>query len=869
MVRRVRMNKRRLGLVSVLLVVTLLLSLLISIVPCSEAVAGTRGAWGAQLTNTSYLPWEVEFLTLEDLDTSITSKFWNGPLQSATIGVVTGADGKAKFVLWPGPDTSVNVIIQFEGEPVFSYRSRVYEELFLTPNTAEVLVSAYQQKIHQSHQAALANIQQMGINFTVTAEYTYVFNGIAVSVKMKDVPRISELYRVKAVYPDYEVQVTLTHSAPLIGAPQVWQMQDALGQQVTGQGIEVAVIDTGIDYTHPDLGAGFGPAYKVIGGYDFVNDDADPMDDMGHGTHVAGIIAANGTVKGIAPDAKLLAYKVLNAYGSGSFSDVISGIERACNPDDDPTTDDAVDVINMSLGGSGDPDDPVSQTVDAAVDLGVAVVVAAGNDYDYQTIGSPGVARNALTVGACDKNDLIADFSSRGPIPGSWAIKPDIIAPGVSVYSTVPETGELGDPSGYRILDGTSMSAPHVAGAAALLKQLHPAWTPEMIKANLMNTAKDVGYDVFTQGAGRVQVYEAANAEATIHPGSLSLGADDITQPSWSVSTSFTITNRSNPTHLDYSFTVSDSLPSGITVTVDPSSVTLAPGETREIVFSLSVDNTEVLNPSDAPYAYEGEIRARSSTETLRVPFAFIKGPMLHLIFTEEPWVVLVHNRVNKSWFYGWPGTSISLLVPEGTYDVMVDYPDVVTWVVREGVGVNTITQVNISKSEAVHQVERVPVDKNGQPIAISSGGESFIHQPSGIGLLTTGGIPLSKAFSNVSTDYRWEWTLSAYQNNDFYSFNGISNGISGPLSFHYSPSDFNHLTYTYHMDPGLNEIYIATWKSYVELDWALASFSSSDEVVPSYPFTQNVYLIPAPTADFHWHYAMDIYEYTGPGFDW
>lgn len=200
------MNKRRRGLLSVLLVVTLLLSLLISIVPCSEAVAGTQGTWGAQLTNTSYLPWEIEFLTLEDLDTSITPKFWNGRLQSATISVVTGADGKAKFVLWPGPDTSVNVIIQFEGEPVFSYASRVYQDVSLVSHTAEVLVNTYEQRVRQDHQAVVADIHQQGIDFELTEEYSYVFNGIAVSVKMKDVPRISELYRVKAVYPDYQVR---------------------------------------------------------------------------------------------------------------------------------------------------------------------------------------------------------------------------------------------------------------------------------------------------------------------------------------------------------------------------------------------------------------------------------------------------------------------------------------------------------------------------------------------------------------------------------------------------------------------------------------------------------------------------------------
>ena len=161
------------------------------------------------------------------------------------------------------------------------------------------------------------------------------------------------------------------------------------------------------------------------------------------------------------PDVSFLAYKVLSSFGSGSFSDVIAGIERATDPDGDPNTDDAADIINMSLGGGGNPDDSVSQAVDPASALGVAVVISAGNSGSrYQSIGSPGVARTAITVGATDDNDVIAGFTSRGPVPGEWAIKPDVVAPGVSILSAVPKEGVLGDPSGYLRLSGTSMAAP-------------------------------------------------------------------------------------------------------------------------------------------------------------------------------------------------------------------------------------------------------------------------------------------------------------------------------------------------------------------------------------------------------------------------
>ena len=145
-------------------------------------------------------------------------------------------------------------------------------------------------------------------------------------------------------------------------------------------GVTVAIIDTGIDYTHPALGGGFGPGFKVIGGWDFVNNDADPMDDAGHGTHVAGIVAGQSDdFTGVAPDASLIAYKVLGANGSGSESNVIAAIERAADPNQDGNTSDHVDVANLSLGGGGNPDDPGSIAIDNATAAGVTFAIAAGN----------------------------------------------------------------------------------------------------------------------------------------------------------------------------------------------------------------------------------------------------------------------------------------------------------------------------------------------------------------------------------------------------------------------------------------------------------------------------------------------------------
>jgi len=318
------------------------------------------------------------------------------------------------------------------------------------------------------------------------------------------------------------------------------------------------------------------PNDKIIGGYDFVNNDNYPMDNNGHGTHCAGIAAGNGVLKGVAPDAKLYAYKVLSSNGGGSSDDIIVGIERATDPNQDGDFSDSVDIISMSLGincrdytEDCGPDDSVSQAVDNAVDNGVVVIVSAGNcgpggnknkcpKIGDKTIGSPGTARKAITVGATFDRDYdnafyssscfeephnpgindVACFSSRGPVEWidesgnvNYLNKPDIVAPGVETCAAQWDTAYGIDenynnpdrPDIHRCLDdkhiaisGTSMAAPHVAGAVALLKQKNPDWSPEEIKMALKNTAVDIGEDINTQGAGRVDVLEAMDLKPSI-----------------------------------------------------------------------------------------------------------------------------------------------------------------------------------------------------------------------------------------------------------------------------------------------------------------------------------------------------------------
>ncbi|MEK6871862.1 MAG: S8 family serine peptidase, partial [Nanoarchaeota archaeon] len=316
---------------------------------------------------------------------------------------------------------------------------------------------------------------------------------------------------------------------------------------LTGKGIKIGIIDTGVDYTHKDLGGCFGNNCKVAGGYDFVNKDNDPKDDNGHGTHVAATAAGNGILKGVAPDATIYAYKVLNAEGSGKVSGIIASIERSIDLNQNKipceNKNDYLDIISLSLGGGGDPDDPPSTAIDNAAVCTVAVISAGNSGPNSNTIGSPGTARKAITVGATYKKDYdvykkeknvktdqVTYFSSRGPVEWNTdtgiklLIKPDITAPGAIICAAQmgnawnnKKCESLIDEEHVQI-SGTSMAAPHVSGAVALLKQKNPDWKPEEIKTALKNTAQKLidpatgkEYPLITQGHGRLDIQSAIN----------------------------------------------------------------------------------------------------------------------------------------------------------------------------------------------------------------------------------------------------------------------------------------------------------------------------------------------------------------------
>ncbi|GAB1692414.1 S8 family peptidase [Krasilnikovia sp. M28-CT-15] len=309
---------------------------------------------------------------------------------------------------------------------------------------------------------------------------------------------------------DRRLTVTLDESVPMIGAPAVWQAG------FDGTGITVGVLDTGIDATHPDF------AGRITEARSFV-DGEDSNDTYGHGTHVASTIAgtgaaSGGTYKGVAPGAKLLVGKVCDGSGSCPESAIMAGLEWVAG---------RAKVVNLSLGGDpGDGTDDLSKLVDTlTAKTGTLFVIAAGNSGCAPCVAAPGAATSALTVGAVDKQDKLAAFSNRGPRLGDATVKPEIVAPGVTI-TAARATGTFpdipGDPR-YVPLSGTSMATPHVTGSVALLAQARPAADATQLKDALVSAAKDDARSWNEQGAGRLDVARAVTQHVA-GPASASFG---------------------------------------------------------------------------------------------------------------------------------------------------------------------------------------------------------------------------------------------------------------------------------------------------------------------------------------------------------
>lgn len=530
------------------------------------------------------------------------------------------------------------------------------------------LMQNYNRSLLQQQRQFEYYLSSVAGNANVTKRFQNTVNGIVVNnLNADNIAKLKKDPRIKSILPDGRVDATLNKGLDLIKAQQVWQGIN--GVNATGKDITVAILDTGVDYLHPDLGGCLGEGCKVIGGYDFINDDADPIDINGHGTHVAGTVAANGPVyKGVAPDASILAVKVLNDNGSGYFSEIVTGVEYALNPDGDPLTDDAVDIINMSLsGGKWGDDDPLILATNNAVEAGVTIVVAAGNSGNYGDIQgfSPAASAHAITVGSVTKELELSWFSSKGPALSHAGLKPEVLAPGSDIEAPWPG-------GGYKQISGTSMASPHVAGAAALLLEAMPDLSPAAIKQRLMASAMDLELDPYAQGAGVIDIASAIESDLGVSEGGIDFGiiTDEISGEK-NLQGTLTLNNLSdNVLSGKISIIETENLPPGLTFTLDGDSFSIAEKDTLSLKVNVQISDITALpfaeNESGLHFA---KLLFESDTVTLKVPVMLSKALLLTLQNTgkDAALVEIFNEKGRVFWNYIYSGDREQITVTEAS----------------------------------------------------------------------------------------------------------------------------------------------------------------------------------------------------------
>ncbi|MFD0623655.1 S8 family serine peptidase [Streptomyces sanglieri] len=503
------------------------------------------------------------------------------------------------------------------------------------------------------------------------------------------------------VWLDGRVRATLDRSVPQIGADRAHRAG------VTGKGTKVAVLDTGYDRNHPDL------KNAVVASQDFTG-DGDVQDMQGHGTHVSSIIAGSGAASagryaGVAPGAELVEGKVLDNDGYGYDSWILAGMQWAVDQD--------AEVVNMSLGqtAASDGTDPLSAAVDRlSAEHGTLFVIAAGNSGDH-TISAPGAADAALTVGSVTKSGAMSPFSSRGPREGRPAVKPEISGPGSDIVAA-RAAGTLDDAAvteQYASLSGTSMAAPHVAGAAALLAQRHPDWSGTRLKAALIGSAARVdGATVSDTGSGLTDVPAALATAVLAEPATL---AAEARYPN----------SSAEPQRRELTWTNTSDRPLRLTLSAGQGGAVRIGARTLTVPARSSAVSKVTLEPSEveAGTTYGAAVTATwPGHGRATVPVSIKADPQTYTLTLTGPapragseatttGVVLQNERTGTSQLIGLTGTTPKkVTLPRGSYRALGH-----TW------EYDTVDGTVVGTT-AIHFARRVTVDRDTS-LALDTGG--------------------------------------------------------------------------------------------------------------------------------------------------
>ncbi|WP_286271491.1 S8 family peptidase [Thalassotalea hakodatensis] len=514
--------------------------------------------------------------------------------------------------------------------------------------------------------------------FNVISRLTKSTNTIIANLDQNELSKVKAHSKVRSVYPSLNLKPipVQEHNQKILSKNKL-ATPDNTNQ---GEGITIAIIDTGIDYTHPALGGCLGTSCKVIGGYDFINDSNDPMpkETDSHGTLVAGIIVAEGEVKGVAPKASLLSYNVCSHYCPDHL--MIKAIEASMDPNGDGNIDDAVDIINISLGSEeeiNNPEHPLLRAIDKAIAANILVVVGAGNDGGKNfTLGNISAHDNVITVAASEGESHIANFSSKGMSEQSGYAKPDISAAGVNIQTT-------GLNGSYTTASGTSLAAPVVSGYSALLLKDKPNLKPNEVKAILMGTAIDLDEDYSAQGMGVINYANAQQIDFLVDESVFNLGwYEDITE--LNQLKALKVTNSSNDRQrFDISVIKNNENP--IVYTPSLKSIELLPGESKSIEIEIELPIDLAVKPIEHP-TYIAKILIKGNSSELLIPIAItnVNRVVLNVeelnseeILDSYQFTLSILEKskglIENIWFNNNDITQKTFVLPEGEYRIILN----------------------------------------------------------------------------------------------------------------------------------------------------------------------------------------------------
>ncbi|GAB5518165.1 MAG: hypothetical protein RhofKO_04160 [Rhodothermales bacterium] len=712
----------------------------------------------------------------------------------------------------------------------------------------------------------------------ITHDYRLALNGMALRIPRWMRSHVEALPGVKRVFtsPLAEPMAPAVQmsSAVSIAANDIHRrigvdrVHEVMG--LTGEGVTIGIMSTGLDYTHPGLGGGIGPEYKVIGGANFAPDSTartDIADLDGDGTQLAGLVAGTGEgYTGVAPQANLLAIRVGGRGYSVTEAAFLAGLEYALNPDGDPTTDDAVDVLLFGIQVLQRYGEVMEDAINRAVAAGVVCVGMS------RSAALPGGARDAIAVGS---TRFINSYE--GPTSRGFINKPDLLAPSADGTVDVPTPILLGGPYAEYDLFSTQASAAYAAGAVALLLQHTPDLSPAEVRARLTQHAVDLGEPLWKQGGGRLDVWAALQASATLAPSTLSFGLLPTNQPVVTLTDTLTLTAVEASS---YTLAVEGLPPNGLAATLTPSELSLAAGEAQEVMvqFTASPDELPYLNPPPEG-GYTGHIVAYGTADTLRVPFSLIHSHHLEVQFDRTPDAVTLVSASEVIYSPPLTTAAFSQLLDAGDYTLFAFFHELLPngttrhdVIAVEDFRVSGAVRVEARDDRLIHTIDFDMRDINGQPMPVDH--VEVLAWREEAGFVITDTRPAGLRTSALSDRFALEvvaHTISHPSGDDYSLAFTLNAGVQGSRTLQNDPRALRAVDLTFGVPDSMHQT--LSLLGLIRAQTGLSGYASffarylyDEALIEAYqlepPFTQRLFMNAKPESH---RYRFDGYALVDP----